>query len=184
MSAELTGHGRSGGRTTSGMKYWEDLVAAPVRRFGPLTFSSDLLDTLLDLLGEKHPIHDDESFARSLERPGRVVPGGFIHAITSGWAVQHGAGAAIVGMRSMSYRFVRPLPVDVEFYFTTATESCVELNDSLGLVTTVRKVTDASAKPYALGRLSVVVLRRPAAAAGRTNSGGAARGTGPQGVER
>jgi len=40
----------------------EDLAHAPVRRFGPLVFTGALLDHLLDLMGEKHPIHDDAEF--------------------------------------------------------------------------------------------------------------------------
>ena len=60
------------------MKYWEDLVGAPDHRFGPLVFGGELLDRLLDLMGEKHPVHDDDAFARALDRSRRIVPGGFI----------------------------------------------------------------------------------------------------------
>jgi acyl dehydratase len=147
--------------STGRMKYWEDLAQAPTRRFGPLQFSAELLDQLLDLMGEKHPIHDDEAFAERADRPGRIVPGGFIHSITSGWTVQHGSPAAIVGMRSMNWTFVRPLPLDTPFYFSTETTGSAELSDRAGLVNTVRKVTDGSGATYAIGRLSVVVLRRP-----------------------
>jgi len=143
------------------LKYWEDLAQAPVRRFGPVTFSAVLLDHLLDLMGERHPIHDDADFASALDRPDRIVPGGFIHSITSGWTVQHGAPAAIVGMRSMRWNFVRPLPVGAPFYFTTETESAQILDSRLGIVETVRRVTDDDGRAYAIGRLSVVVLRRP-----------------------
>lgn len=143
------------------MKYWEDLAAAGPRRFGPLEFSSGLLEHLLDLMGEKHPIHDDESFAASASRPGRIVPGGFVHSITSGWTVQHGSPAAIIGMRSMNWRFLRPLPLDTPFWFTTETTGSAELSEKAGLVDTVRKVTDGDRTTYAVGRLSVVVLRRP-----------------------
>jgi acyl dehydratase len=148
-------------RRTGGMKYWEDLAEAPPRHFGPLRFSSGLLEHLLDLMGEKHPIHDDESFAESADRPGRIVPGGFIHSITSGWTVRNGSPAAIVGMRSMNWRFIKPLPLDTDFYFTTETADAVDLNDRAGLVTTVRRVTDGAGGTYAIGRLSVVVLKRP-----------------------
>jgi len=144
------------------IKYWEDLAAAPPRRFGPLQFSSGLLTQLLDLMGEKHPIHDDDAFAALADRPGRIVPGGFIHSITSGWTVQHGSAAAIVGMRSMNWSFVRPLQVDVPFFFSSKTTSSMEINARTGLVNTVRKVTDADGRAYAIGNLSVVVLRRPA----------------------
>lgn len=148
-------------RRTNTMKYWEDLAEAPPRQFGPLTFSTGLLEHLLDLMGEKHPIHDDESFAESADRPGRIVPGGFIHSITSGWTVRHGSSAAIIGMRSMNWRFMKPLPLDTDFYFTTETADATNLNDRVGLVTTVRKVTNGAGSTYAIGRLSVVVLKRP-----------------------
>jgi acyl dehydratase len=153
--------GSAVGSARGRMKYWEDLAGAGPRRFGPLEFGSQLLDHLLDLMGEKHPIHDDEAFAASASRPGRIVPGGFIHSITSGWTVQHGSPAAIIGMRSMTWRFVRPLPLDSPFWFTTETTGSTVLSEKAGLVDTVRKVTDGDRSTYAIGRLSVVVLRRP-----------------------
>lgn len=164
-----SGHQSGREDTRSGMKYWEDLAQAPVRRFGPLTFTGALLDHLLDLMGEKHPIHDDAEFASSVQRPGRIVPGGFIHSITSGWTVRHGAPAAIIGMRSMQWTFVRPLPLDTEFYFTTESVGASPVDKRVGLVDTVRKVMDADGKAYAIGRMSVVVLRRPGRAATAPN---------------
>jgi acyl dehydratase len=156
-----SGHQPDGEDVRSGMKYWEDLAHAPVRRFGPLVFTGALLDHLLDLMGEKHPIHDDAEFASSVRQPGRIVPGGFIHSVTSGWTVRHGAPAAIIGMRSMHWTFVRPLPLDTEFYFTTESVGASAVDKRVGLVETVRKVMDADSKTYAIGRMSVVVLRRP-----------------------
>ncbi len=143
------------------MRYWEDLAHAPVRRFGPLVVTSGLLDHLLDLMGEKHPIHDDASFASATGRAARIVPGGFIHSITSGWTVRHGAPAAITGMRSMTWNFVRPLPLDTPFYFTTETAAAHAISARAGLVNTVRRVTGENGDTYAIGRMSVVVLRRP-----------------------
>jgi len=153
--------GRGVGEAT--MKYWEDLVDAPVRRFGPLVFSSALLDQLLDLMGEKHPVHDSDSFAHLTSRRQRIVPGGFIHSITSGWTVQHGSPAAVVGMRSMAWDFLRPLYPDTPFSFTTETEHAEPLDDRLGLVNSVRRVVDDADRVYAIGRMSVVMLRRAAA---------------------
>ena len=144
----------------SDIKYFEDLVGAPVRRFGPLVFPSKLLDELLDLMGEKHPIHDDAAFAARAKRTRPIVPGGFIHSITSGWTVQHGSPAAIVGMRSMHWDFVRPLYPDVPFYFTTETSHTAEIDERLGLVDSVRRVVDEADHTYAIGRMSVVMLRR------------------------
>jgi acyl dehydratase len=143
------------------LKYWEDLAEAPIRRFGPLVVTSELLDHLLDLMGEKHPIHDDAGFAADAQRPGRIVPGGFIHSITSGWTVRHGAPAAITGMRSMTWSFVRPLPLDTPFYFTTETEAAQSISARAGIVKTVRRVVDEAGDTYAIGRMNVVVLRRP-----------------------
>jgi acyl dehydratase len=147
----------------AGIAYWEDLVGAPPRRFGPLSFPAGLLHQLLDLMGEKHPIHDDPAFAALARRDQPVVPGGFIHSITSGWTVRHGAPAAIIGLRSMSWDFVRPLYPGVPFYFTTETTHTEEIDERTGLVGTVRRVTDEAGRAYAIGRLSAVMLRRSAA---------------------
>jgi acyl dehydratase len=143
------------------MKYWEDLEAAPTHRFGPLTFTTELLDQMLDLLGEKHPIHASDSFAQSNERRKRIVPGGFIHSITSGWIVRHSSPVAIIGLRSMNWDFVRPLYPDVPFYFTTETASAAPIDERAGLLNTVRRVCDEEGKAYAIGRMSVVIQRRP-----------------------
>lgn len=147
---------------TKDVKYWDDLVGAPVRRFGPLVFPTALLDQLLDMMGEKHPVHDSDAFARATSRKKRIVPGGFIHSITSGWVVQHGSPAAIVGLKSLTWDFVRPLYPDTPFYFTTETESTEEIDDRIGLVKSVRRVFDESNQTIAIGRMSVVMLRRPA----------------------
>ncbi|MFI9586664.1 hypothetical protein ACIHCQ_33635 [Streptomyces sp. NPDC052236] len=147
-------------REQRAIRYWEDLQGAPPRTYGPVVFTSELLDQLLDLLGEKHPIHDSGAFARMADRKQRIVPGGFIHAITSGWAVQHGNPAAIIGLRSMNWDFVRPLYPDTPFYFTTETEHTEAINERCGLVKNVRRVRDADNHVYAIGRMSVVMLRR------------------------
>ncbi|WP_306204379.1 MaoC family dehydratase [Actinoplanes sp. RD1] len=147
------------------MKYWEDLRSAPVRRFGPLTFPTALLDQLLDLMGEKHPVHDSDSFAALTSRRQRIVPGGFIHSITSGWTVRHGSPAAVVGMRTLAWDFVRPLYPDVPFWFTTETVHSTEIDERLGLVDSVRRVVDENDRTYAIGRMSVVMLRRATVAA-------------------
>ena len=155
------------------MKYWEDLAVAPPRRFGPVVFTGELLDQLLDLMGEKHPVHDSDTFAQLISRRRRIVPGGFIHSITSGWTVQHGSPAAVVGMRSLAWDFVRPLYPDTPFYFTTESEHAEEIDERLGLVNSVRRVFDDAERVYAIGRMSVVMLRRGAAqqpAAGTSNA--------------
>jgi acyl dehydratase len=149
--------------TKTGIKYWEDLLGAPQRRYGPLTFPTALLDQLLDLMGEKHPIHDDPEFAARAARRRPIVPGGFIHSVTSGWTVQHGSPAAIVGMRSMHWDFVRPLYPDVPFFFTTETVRSEEIDERFGLVDSVRRVVDEADRAYAIGRMSVVMLRRTTA---------------------
>jgi hypothetical protein len=161
------------------MKYWEDLAEAPVRRFGPVVFSSALLDQLLDLMGEKHPVHDSDSFAHGTDRRQRIVPGGFIHSITSGWVVQHGSPAAIVGMRSLKWDFVRPLYPDTPFWFTTSTDRAVEIDERIGLVETTRRVFDEAERTYAIGRMSVVLQRY---AAGGT--GGAAEKSAEESAEK
>jgi acyl dehydratase len=141
--------------------YWEDLVDAPVRHYGPLVFSSQLLDQLLELMGERHPIHDSDAFAQSTSRRRRIIPGGFIHSITSGWVVQHGAPAAVVGLRSVTWDFIRPLYPDKPFLFTNRTTRTVEIDRRLGLIDTERRVFDEMNQVHAVGRMNVVMLRRP-----------------------
>lgn len=142
-------------------KYWESLVQGPARQYGPLVFTTDLLDKLLDLMGEKHPIHDNATFAHLNSRQQRIIPGGFIHSITSGWIVQRGAPTAVVGMRSMNWSFVRPLYPDVPFWFSTEITEAEVINKRLGLINTTRRVFDENGRTYAVGRLSAVILRQP-----------------------
>ena len=151
-----------GARNVKHLIHWEDLLDAPVRKFGPLVFTTALLDQLLDLMGEKHPVHDSDTFAHSTSRQKRIVPGGFIHSITSGWVVQHGAPGAIVGLKSLTWDFVRPLYPDTPFYFTTEIERTEEIDERIGLVKSVRRVFDESNHTLAIGRMSVVMLRRSA----------------------
>jgi hypothetical protein len=143
-----------------GLVYWEDLVDAPLRRYGPVVFTTQLLDQLLELLGEKHPVHDSDKFAQSTSRRRRIVPGGFIHSLTSGWIVQHGSPAAVVGLRSVTWDFVRPLYPDNPFFFTNNTVSATPIDGRLGIVNTVRRVFDENDRVYAIGRMNVVILRR------------------------
>ena len=144
--------------------YWEDMVDAPPRRYGPVVFTSELLDQLLELMGEKHPVHMSDLFAQSTARKRRIVPGGFIQSFTSGWAVQHSSPAAVVGLRSATWDFIRPLYPDEPFFFTNTTVSFSEVDDRLGLVNTERRVFDEREGVYAVGRLNVVMLRRAAVA--------------------
>ncbi|WP_105970781.1 MaoC family dehydratase [Streptomyces geranii] len=145
---------------TRRLLYWEDLKEASARSYGPVVFSSELLDQLLNLLGEKHPIHDSGAFAESVDRRQRIIPGGFIHAITSGWVVRHGSAGAVLGLRSMNWDYVRPLYPDTPFWFTTETEHSELIDDRCGLVRTVRRVHTEDDRVYAIGRLSVVFMRR------------------------
>lgn len=156
------------------IRYWEDLADAKTRQFGPVVFTTQLLDQLLELMGEKHPIHASDGFAKDTSRKQRIVPGGFIHSIVSGWIVQHGAAAAIVGLRSVVWDFVRPLYPDTPFFFTTETESAEIVDERLGLVKTVRKVFDEANRTIAIGRMNVLVQRRPAGAAQRPDTAVAA----------
>jgi acyl dehydratase len=144
------------------MAYWEDLINAAPRRYGPVVFSSQLLDQLLDLMGERHPIHDSDKFAQLSTRRRRIIPGGFIHSITSGWTVQHGHPAAVVGLRSVTWDFIRPLYPDEPFLFTNSTVSAEEIDDRLGLLNTERRVFDEEEHLHAIGRMNVVILRRSA----------------------
>jgi hypothetical protein len=74
-------------------------------------------------------------------------------------------------MRRMNWDFVRPLYPDTPFWFTTATDRAAKIDDRLGLVETTRRVFDENDRTYAIGRMSVVLLRHSArtpATTGRT----------------
>jgi len=137
-----------------------------------VVFSSQLLDQLLALMGERHPVHDSDGFAQSTSRKRRIIPGGFIHSITSGWTVRHGSSAAVVGLRSVTWDFIRPLYPDEPFFFTNKTVSATEIDDRFGLVNTERRVFDESDRVYAIGRMNVLMLRRSKGSSenGRTSS--------------
>jgi acyl dehydratase len=142
--------------------YWEDVVEAAPRRYGPTVFTSRVLDELVDLMGEKHPIHKNDRFAQSTGRKRRIVPGGLIQSFTTGWIVEHSIPAAVVDLRSATWDFVRPLYPDEPFFFTNTTISSSEIDDRLGLVNTERRVFDETDQVYAIGRMNVVMQRRPA----------------------
>lgn len=148
---------------TSGIIYYEDLIDAPIKRFGPLIVGFDLLDQLLDLMGEKHPIHASDKFAEATPHRKRIVPGGFIHSMTSGWMVRHDAPAAVLGLKNANWDFVRPLYPDTPFFFTSEVEHMEEIDQRLGLVKSVRRVFDEAGKTLAIGRISVVMSRRAVA---------------------
>ena len=139
--------------------YWEDMRDSSLRRYGPLIFTSELLDKLLDMLGEKHPIHTGKVKSDG-SRDHSIIPGGYIHAITSGGVVEHGSAAAIIGLRSMHWDFVRPLYPDIPYYFTVETESSSVINSSVGLISSLRRVVDEDDRTYAIGRMSVLVRRK------------------------
>lgn len=149
--------------------YWEDIIRLPIRRYGPVVFTSQLLDQLLELMGEKHPVHQSDGFAQLTSRKRRIVPGGFIHSITSGWTVKHGSCSAVVGLRSITWDFVRPIYPDEPFFFTNNVVSSSEIDERLGLVNSVRRVFDENDRVHAIGRLSVLLLRRGAARRPRTD---------------
>jgi REase_MTES_1575 len=53
-------------------------------------------------MGEKHPIHNSDSFAIETSRQRRIVPGGFIHPFTSGAIVRDAGPAAVVDLLGAS----------------------------------------------------------------------------------
>jgi hypothetical protein len=142
------------------MVHWEDLANAASRRYGPLSVSSELLEQLLEMSGEVHPIHKSDRFALSVGLERRSVPPGLLQSLTSGWAVRHGFAVALVNVRSAAWDFVRPLYPDQPFFFTNATIGSSEIDDSLGLVSTERRIFDESGEVYAVGRIDMVMLRR------------------------
>jgi acyl dehydratase len=143
--------------------YWEDVIASQIKRFGPLLFTTELLEQLLELLGEKHPIHDSDDFAKSISRKGRIVPGGFVHSMAAGHVAKSGgAPLAIVGIRNMVFDFVRPLYVDMPFYFTNEIEGYEETDERMGTIRSLRRFFDEDDRTITIIRTNYLILRRPA----------------------
>jgi acyl dehydratase len=156
------------------MLYWDQLIGSAPHEYGPLVFSSELLDHLLELMGEKHPVHSSDDFAATTSRRKRIVPGGFIHSITSGWAVRHGSPVAVVGLRSVHWDFISPLYPDTPFYFSNSYRRSEAVDDRLGILVTERRVYDADKHLHAIGRMNVLVLRTSAAPAAKSAAPAAA----------
>ena len=68
----------------------------------------------------------------------------------------------MVGLRQLDWTFVRPLYPDTPFFFTTETDHTEPLNDRFGLVNSTRRVFGEDEQTLAIGRMSVVMLRRAA----------------------
>jgi acyl dehydratase len=144
-------------------RYWEDLAqlaAQPPERCGPVVIPTARLDAFLEITGERHPIHADPQFAAQAGRRDRVVPGGLLHSATTGWGVEHGAALAVIGMRSMHWDFVRPVYPDTQLWFTSTFQNPVAIDPRIGVVEVTRKVIDAEEQTLAIGRLSLVMMRR------------------------
>jgi acyl dehydratase len=141
---------------------WEDLRPGSQHLVGPVTVSAPMLEEYLRLTGERHPIHYDVEFVQSLGRPERVVPGSMIHSLASGAMISGAGPMAVVGMRSMTWDFVRPVCVGTPWWCQTTVRTVTVIDDQTGLVELGRKVIDDRDHSYALGRVSLVVLRRDA----------------------
>jgi len=136
-------------------------VAGSPRRFGPLSVSVEVLDQQVALLGEGHPLHTDDGFARAvLGHRRRVVPGGLLHGVVAGWLVRHEGPVAVTALRSVHWDFVRPVHPDDPFWCDVSVRRAEVLDARTGTVHLVRRLTDEQGQAYAIGRLDLVVLRR------------------------
>lgn len=141
---------------------WEDLATAPPRHFGPVTITEEQVERFLELTGERHPLHTDTAWTMAVAGAPRVVPAGLVHSVTSGWAVRHAGPAAVLGLRSVTWDFVRPLHPGMPFWFVVTTTASEALDERIGLVDVTRRVLDDQDRTHALGHLNLAVLRREA----------------------
>ncbi|MEU1132333.1 MaoC family dehydratase [Streptomyces sp. NPDC005900] len=158
------------------MKYWEDFSKAQKLRHGPFEVSSELLDTLLDLLGENHPVHTDDEFARITGRSRRIVPGSVIHAVVNGLHMRYDGPAAVIGMRSTSWDFVRPMYPDEPHWLTIRVDGMSEVDELRGQVDLTCRVLDADGRVCTVSRTNALVFRRAAALGAVPSDGSALRG--------
>jgi acyl dehydratase len=147
----------------SAVRCWEDVAAENPRRVGPLVVSFELLEQHLALLGECHPLHTDDVFARAaLGHPTRVVPGSLVPGVVAGWLMRHEGPVAVVGLRSMHWDFVRPLHPGQPFWCEVSVRAGEVVDARTGTVAQTRRLTDEQGRTHAIGRLQLLLLRRDA----------------------
>ena len=142
------------------VRCWEDVASELPRRLGPLVVNDDLLERYLALSGESHPLHTDDAFARAaLGHPARVIPGGLLTCVVAGWLTRHEGPAAVVGLRSTHWDFVRPLHPGQRFWCEVSVRASQVVDARTGTVTQTRRLTDERERTHAIGRLALLLLR-------------------------
>lgn len=143
------------------LRYFEDCEAGQQWRLGPFVITSEALDRFLDVVGERHPVHVDDGFARTAARRGRIVPGGMVHSYVTGEIGRQLGFAAVVAMRSFHYDFVRALCPGDPFFVHRRLETVTAIDERLGRVIELRRILDPADHAYAVGSIDAVLLRRP-----------------------
>ena len=113
--------------------YFEDFETGQeyrTRLSDPVT--NEMIDTYLELTGDRFPIHADRAFAQSHGLEDRMVPGNFVSALAAGLLYDCGHLRNLKVQSSKKIIFVSPLFPDQRFY----------------VVDTVAQVADRPDEPY------------------------------------
>ena len=129
-------------------KKFDEISVGEVLEAGPLLLSDSELNVILKITGEKHPIHEAE----------KVIPAGILHSVVAGALVTAGGSWDVVGLKTMTWRFMSAIKTEQQFMVRGEVLRCIEVDDSVGIVT-VRRTLTTTAGVCAVGEIVIAVAR-------------------------
>ena len=148
--------------------WYEDFIPGTTLRSPPRLVTVADIDRYADLTGERHPVHMDDAFARSVGFPGRVAHGLFSLALIEG--LKAGLGcfersvAASLGWDKV--RFLAPLvPGDLVHLELELVDKRESSKSGRGIATERGLLKREDGRLVTSGDHVVVLLKRPADAA-------------------
>ena len=143
------------------LRHWEDLVVGSEIEVGPCVIRAEDIRRYLELIGDRNPVHDDASFARTTQLARPIVPGVLLFGFASA-RVREAVGAyAVVAARFGHYDYLAPCHPDEPFAVRTAVVAKEPVDQRRGTVEIMRRILSAAdGRVLAIGREGVLVLRR------------------------
>lgn len=148
--------------------WFEDFIPGSVLRSPPRLVTTADIDRYADLTGERHPVHMDDAFARSVGFPGRIAHGLFglalIEGLKAGLGSFERSVAASLGWDKV--RFAAPLvPGDIVHLELELVGKRESSKPGRGIATERGLLKRADGTLVTSGEHVVVLLKRPADAA-------------------
>lgn len=144
--------------------WYEDFEPGTVLRSPSRTITTDDIDRYAELTGERHPVHMDEAFARSVGFRGRIAHGLFGLALIEGLKAELGCfeTSVIASLGWDNVRFLAPLEpgdeVHLELELGTRRPSS---KPGRGIATEHGRLLRADGLKITSGDHSIVLLCRP-----------------------